>query len=237
MTKIKRFTLVELLVVIAIIGILASMLLPSLRNARRKAFNSVCVSNLRQNGAGLMLYSTNNSGKYPPRRGFDYPSLLKHTTRDIRGEIADYIDINVANCPDLNFPGQLPLTEANQNAVYYGYSFWAGYNPGVSSALDNSWERDGIEFKVLASSFEQVESWRRMSSHQDYTYSYDLYPPSLRYGPSFYKKGTNTSRSFMDRNFLMTDMSMKTMSKLKDYDSRLKLFTIMGRTYFLPEAN
>ena len=235
--KRNNFTLVELLVVIAIIGILTSMLLPSLRNARRKAFNAVCLSNLRQNGIGLQLYSADNNDMFPPRGGFDYPSLLKHTTRDIRGNIADYIDINVANCPGLNFPGQLPLTEANQNAVYYGYSLWAGYWPGVSSALETSWNRNGIEFKVLASSFEQVESWRRMSSHQDYSYSFDLYPPSLRYGPSFYKKGTNTSRSFMDRNFLMTDMSAKTMSKLKDYDSRLKQFTIMGRMYFLPEAN
>ena len=41
----KKFTLLELLVVVAIIGILSSMLLPSLRKARKEAMGSVCKSN------------------------------------------------------------------------------------------------------------------------------------------------------------------------------------------------
>jgi prepilin-type N-terminal cleavage/methylation domain-containing protein len=51
----KKFTLIELLVVIAIIGILSSLLLPSISKARETTKTAVCLSNLKQ--VGLALYS------------------------------------------------------------------------------------------------------------------------------------------------------------------------------------
>lgn len=61
----SAFTLIELLVVIAIIALLVAILLPSLQAARRQAKSVLCMTNLKQLGNGIMLYSSDYSGKLP----------------------------------------------------------------------------------------------------------------------------------------------------------------------------
>ena len=56
----SNFTLIELLVVIAIMGILVSLLLPSLSKAREKSRLSVCTSNLKQINLAINMYAEDN---------------------------------------------------------------------------------------------------------------------------------------------------------------------------------
>ncbi|MCF7957301.1 MAG: DUF1559 domain-containing protein [Phycisphaerae bacterium] len=61
----KAFTLIELLVVISIIALLVAILMPALGKAREQARRTLCLSNLKQQGIGLLMYSHDNNDAMP----------------------------------------------------------------------------------------------------------------------------------------------------------------------------
>jgi prepilin-type N-terminal cleavage/methylation domain-containing protein/prepilin-type processing-associated H-X9-DG protein len=63
--KPKGFTLIELLIVIAVIAILAAILFPVFAQARDKARQTMCASNMRQIGLALIMYRQDYDEKNP----------------------------------------------------------------------------------------------------------------------------------------------------------------------------
>ena len=132
----KKFTLIELLVVVAIIGILASMLLPSLGRARNVAKDAICLSNTRQIGTAIIIYSANDDGKYPPHKG-SFGTWI---------DLISDEDYQIFSCPRVsrwtysNGNEFKPSTDNLNNRRHlspYGYNaFWMGlhsYNAGFQS--------------------------------------------------------------------------------------------------------
>lgn len=125
------FTLIELLVVIAIIAILAAILFPVFAQAREKARQAMCGSNLRQIGLAANMYSVDydemvlpvGTGLFPSPRGvpsvYWWGSWDGSTRREEEGLLFPYMRNNpIKSCPSVRFPESGRLG----NATGYGHN-------------------------------------------------------------------------------------------------------------------
>jgi len=104
------FTLIELLVVIAVIGILASLLMPTVLNAMSSGQSARCKSNLRQIGAALVNYIREFNGLLPASDDSEARVIDQgQWWRTAQGMMVPYLrDFHVFECPaDMNLAHEL----------------------------------------------------------------------------------------------------------------------------------
>jgi prepilin-type N-terminal cleavage/methylation domain-containing protein/prepilin-type processing-associated H-X9-DG protein len=77
------FTLIELLVVIAIIAILAAILFPVFAQARDKARQTACLSNQKQVGTAIMMYTQDYDEMYPTSDAGAYLVLIQPYVKNL----------------------------------------------------------------------------------------------------------------------------------------------------------
>ena len=120
----KGFTLIELLVVIAIIAILAAILFPVFAQAREKARQTSCLSNLKQIGTAIQLYTDDYDETFPTNFNEANPAWTggaiptnKRTPDPIdvfRSVISTLNQSYVKNCNMWCCPSAKPTTDAEQ---------------------------------------------------------------------------------------------------------------------------
>ncbi len=110
------FTLIELLVVIAIIGILASMLLPTLTQAKTKATGVLCMNNMKQMALGWRLYADDFDGRLAP----DSDSPSAGSSAGCPGWVRGWVTLG--SVPDnTNTANLVDLTRGNDAFGNIGY--------------------------------------------------------------------------------------------------------------------
>ena len=173
------FTLVELLVVLAIMAIVASLLLPALSAAKRRARDTVCSGNLRQLGlAGQMYWGDND------HRAFDYRGEVEKDgdlfwfgwlergsegTRRFdlaKGALHPYLGgSGVESCPGLAYVDPRFKLKATGAAFGYGYNLHlAGGLAGPGVRIDRLAKPGGTVFLADAA---QVNTFQSPASREN----------------------------------------------------------------------
>jgi prepilin-type N-terminal cleavage/methylation domain-containing protein/prepilin-type processing-associated H-X9-DG protein len=148
--KHRGFTLIELLVVIAIIAILAAILFPVFAQAREKARQITCVSNLKQIALGVLMYQQDYDEYYPMDHYITYNSTpdLEYRWTDMvqpyikSGDSATQDGVTLSNgvggvwsCPDL------PVLQAGSYGCNWDLfgdgEIWSGEPTGTPIASDS----------------------------------------------------------------------------------------------------
>jgi prepilin-type N-terminal cleavage/methylation domain-containing protein len=229
----RTFTLLELLIVIAVIGILATLLLPSLSKARLASKSSVSISNLKQIYAGTMgsvktfdnkIFS--NTHNYHPGIGpnatarwsfFVYESMLGVTfTKQNKGSYhQNDVYYNTFFCPVLR--EQRAEVAASDRLGLSDYSmshFFNGTRDYFGLAPSDAGVREPIFFNQLTGDIEPLIIPGSRTSRGANNYSSTYFTSSV-FHPDPYKKQRPAYEYNKKAIGLFLDGTVRSYSKAK----------------------
>ena len=134
MSRRTGFTLIELLVVIAIIAILAAILFPVFAKAREKARQTSCLSNVKQQALGCLMYNQDYDERFALNiwTGGGVIPQPSHQ-RTYATNIYPYVkNVQIFACPSCSATGFTPGSAGSGDwgpylqvpYGHYGYSSW-----------------------------------------------------------------------------------------------------------------
>ncbi len=127
----RGFTLIELLVVIAIIAILAAILFPVFAQAREKARQTSCLSNVKQLMLGILMYTQDYDERLVPGALVMYSGCGHSITRRWYDVIQPYVkNYQFFQCPSENGG----YRDYGWNTAEFGY-YCGSHGTGWATAL------------------------------------------------------------------------------------------------------
>jgi len=181
----EGFTLIELLVVIAVISILAAILFPVFARARENARRAGCMSNLKQIGLGVMMYTQDYDEHYPSVNWggttgkYRFPDGNNYSANPWYVKIYPYVkSVQVFNCPSaesyLYWDGSYGHSGVNHNqsgpfTYAANLDFLTGLSgDGSAGQIIAAVDKPSQTVMILDSNFQSFTPWYPMTSANPY---------------------------------------------------------------------
>ena len=162
----SRFTLIELMVVVAIMGILVSLILPSLGTARLKAREAVCKNQLRQIYLKFEMYTSDNDETYVFAKNDDVSwddMLNDYLSDDERNEAVLTSDNERASQDKLWVCPEDDIDRGNGDDLKRSYSVngRTNNNPGGISGI-NTTDKPSVKINMVVDASQKIALGERL---------------------------------------------------------------------------